>query len=670
MPLTLRRPTTSQQWSTRLLDGLLFLAAATALIWSLPIRTPWIGLDPGWVESLVQATDAGRLYGSDVVFTFGPYHQLYTGQVSENLNFFLLGRWLYGLGWGAAMLSLRRQIGHPLSWLMLLVLAFLTSQRLDALFNSFCLIVSLTALCRIRQEALPLISYLLQLSTLVLGVLIKLSFVALAAPTILVLVGTELTHRQSYGFEKLIKVLALPLIGIGLMAPAGMGISDGWHYITGPNKDIVSGYSEAMALYRRRNDWQQLPYWLASGFTISLLVTGLKRRLQWRSPWWSVLMVGVSAIYFWSPFKAGMVRHDGGHFPMSGLFLLTAGVLTLMLFWRELNPKRAWLWLVMLLPVVAGYSISSKKLASDWGYKLQERNDGLRGFLGASEGEEGRQALRDRRQRDLQRVSGFTESFNIPEGSTADLLPWDTTDLIANKVRYTPRPIPHSLNVYSAELLELNRAFFTDPERRPQFVVLGVNSIDNRWLSTGLDGPALTAIANNYSLRNRGDRGSLVLEEEAGSQANAKETVIWQRDFTLNPNRPRTELLELPKDLPPGTSFSLKFEPTLRYKLLKSLYRPPFVTRLFVRYADGYEEKYRLVPSAAEQMPLVPIPRDEDALLEYIQAKTKPVDLSMSERDTPEAMKVILKWKAAGNAPPISRYFKSIQITLQAPQQG
>ena len=669
MPLTLRRPTTSQQWSTRLLDGLLFLAAATALIWSLPIRTPWIGLDPGWVESLVQATDAGRLYGSDVVFTFGPYHQLYTGQVSENLNFFLLGRWLYGLGWGAAMLSLRRQIGHPLSWLMLLVLAFLTSQRLDALFNSFCLIVSLTALCRIRQDALPLISYLLQLSTLVLGVLIKLSFVALAAPTILVLVGTELTHRQSYGFEKLIKVLALPLIGIGLMAPAGMGISDGWHYITGPNKDIVSGYSEAMALYRRRNDWQQLPYWLASGFTISLLVTGLKRRLQWRSPWWSVLMVGVSAIYFWSPFKAGMVRHDGGHFPMSGLFLLTAGVLTLMLFWRELNPKRAWLWLVMLLPVVAGYSISSKKLASDWGYKLQERNDGLRGFLGASEGEEGRQALRDRRQRDLQRVSGFTESFNIPEGSTADLLPWDTTDLIANKVRYTPRPIPHSLNVYSAELLELNRAFFTDPERRPQFVVLGVNSIDNRWLSTGLDGPALTAIANNYSLRNRGDRGSLVLEEEAGSQANAKETVIWQRDFTLNPNRPRTELLELPKDLPPGTSFSLKFEPTLRYKLLKSLYRPPFVTRLFVRYADGYEEKYRLVPSAAEQMPLVPIPRDEDALLEYIQAKTKPVDLSMSERDTPVAMKVILKWKAAGNAPPISRYFKSIQITLQAPQQ-
>ena len=197
-----------------------------------------------------------------------------------------------------------------------------------------------------------------------------------------------------------------------------------------------------------------------------------------------------------------------------------------------------------------------------------------------------------------------------------------------------------------------------------------MNSIDNRWPSTGLDGPALTAIANNYSYRRKGNLGSLILEERPVSTFSKPETTIWQRDFSLSVNRPRTELLELPTNLPPGTSFSLKFEPTLRYKLLKTLYRPPFVTRLMVRYADGYEEKYRLVPSAAEQMPLVPIPRNEDALLQYIEAKTKPIELTISDRDTPVAMKVILKWKAAGNAPPISRYFKSIQITLQAPKQG
>ena len=127
MPLNLRQSSPRENWRCRLLDGVLFVVAATALVWSLPIRTPWAGLDPGWAEALVQATDHGRIFGRDVVFTFGPYHQLYTRQISENLNLFLLGRWLCGLGWGAVMLSVRRQIGHPLSWLWLALLVMLTS---------------------------------------------------------------------------------------------------------------------------------------------------------------------------------------------------------------------------------------------------------------------------------------------------------------------------------------------------------------------------------------------------------------------------------------------------------------------------------------------------------------------------------------------------------------
>ena len=41
---------------------------------------------------------------------------------------------------------------------------------------------------------------------------------------------------------------------------------------------------------------------------------------------------------------------------------------------------------------------------------------------------------------------------------------------------------------------------------------------------------SLTAIANNYNYRNRGDRGSLVLEEQGTPVATANETVIWQRN--------------------------------------------------------------------------------------------------------------------------------------------
>ena len=302
MPLSLRQSSPRENWRCRLLDGVLFVVAATALVWSLPIRTPWAGLDPGWAEALVQATDHGRIFGRDVVFTFGPYHQLYTRQISENLNLFLLGRWLYGLGWGAVMLSLRRQIGHPLSWLWLVLLAVLTSQRLDALFNVFCLTVTLTALCRSRDTALPWPNYLCQLCSLLLGILIKLSFVALAAPAIAVLVGSEWRKQGSYGLEKGFKLLALPVLAVLLLASGGMNLADGWHYIAGPNREIVSGYSEAMALYARATNWQQWPYWFCSGAVIGITTVGLKRRLELRHPAAIAAIVTGGLLFFWAPF--------------------------------------------------------------------------------------------------------------------------------------------------------------------------------------------------------------------------------------------------------------------------------------------------------------------------------------------------------------------------------
>ena len=250
MPLSLRQ-------SSRQRTGAAGCWMAFCLWWPPP---PWFGACPSappgrgltragpklWCKPPIH----GRIFGRDVVFTFGPYHQLYTRQISENLNLFLLGRWLYGLGWGAVMLSVRRQIGHPLSWLWLVLLVVFTSQRLDALFNVFCLAVSLTALCRNRTEPLAWPSYLCQLCSLLLGILIKLSFVALAAPAIAVLVGSEWRKQGSYGLEKGFKLLALPVLAVLLLASGGMSLADGWHYIAGPNREIVSGYSEAMALYQ------------------------------------------------------------------------------------------------------------------------------------------------------------------------------------------------------------------------------------------------------------------------------------------------------------------------------------------------------------------------------------------------------------------------------------
>ena len=145
-----------------------------------------------------------------------------------------------------------------------------------------------------------------QLCSLLLGVLIKLSFVALAAPAIVVLVVSEWRKQGSYGLEKGFKLLALPVLALLLLASGGMNLADGWHYIAGPNREIVSGYSEAMALYFRANNWQQWPYWLCSAGAIAMAVIGLRRRWQWRQPLGTAALVLGGLLFFWAPMVLSM----------------------------------------------------------------------------------------------------------------------------------------------------------------------------------------------------------------------------------------------------------------------------------------------------------------------------------------------------------------------------
>ena len=189
---------------------------------------------------------------------------------------------------------------------------------------------------------------------------------------------------------------------------------------------------------------------------------------------------------------------------MSGLYLLSSGVLIAMTFWRELRVNKPWLAVALCLPAAGGYWISADAL--DWDLKLYKalRQRGLEQFISASSSAQGRADLRAHRSSVLQEIQGrddIHEVLPIPAESTADLLPWDTMDVISNGLTYTPRPIPHSLNAYTPELLELNRAFFADQSRRPEFVILNRKVIDQRWPSIGLDGPALSEIARHYETR-------------------------------------------------------------------------------------------------------------------------------------------------------------------------
>ena len=213
-----------------------------------------------------------------------------------------------------------------------------------------------------------------------------------------------------------------------------------------------------------------------------------------------------------------MVRHDISHFPMAGLYLLSGGLLVAMLFWRNLRLRPSWLVAALLVPAAGGFWISNPGL--DWDLQLSKalRQRGLNLFWQARTNQEGQQRLRAHRHgviEQIRRQDDVHDRLPIPADARADHLPWETMDVVSNSLRSAPKSTPQSLNAYFQGLLELNRAFFADPNKRPKYVILNRKVIDQRWPSTGLDGPAPGEIARHYQLERRGRKDSLVMKESS-----------------------------------------------------------------------------------------------------------------------------------------------------------
>ena len=106
----------------------------------------------------------------------------------------------------------------------------------------------------------------------------------------------------------------------------------------------------------------------------------------------------------------------------------------------------------------------------------------------------GRQKVAQRRQGALAKLRHSVEDFRIPPGRSADIYPWNITDLLANKLMYRPRPIMQSYSAYTARLQRINQEYVAQSSLRPDFLILSALDIDER-LPIGLDSSSLMALS-------------------------------------------------------------------------------------------------------------------------------------------------------------------------------
>jgi hypothetical protein len=632
--------------NARLAEILLFLAAGTAFSWGRGFATPTLGLDPGWQEALVQGTDAGRLFGVDTIFTFGPYHQLYTQQISSNQTALILGRWFYGLAWGASMVSLARISSQSWAWIVTASLALSVGQSPDATFFCFVFLFTLLA-TRLPPAGIDGMLITLCYVGVILGVFTKLSFLGVAAPALL-LVGsylvTQARRRRWRWHQWLMGVAIVLLIPAVLWLAAGQPLWSLSSYLMGSNLEIIRGFKGAMSSDDPAAFWQ-IPAYLLGATCLGILLYRFTCQCFATRLWPSLLLLNFSFL-MWVVFKAGMVRHDGfaaGHAVTSGLTL--AGVALLLIAYGHGEQPRKSHELISVAPLLLGLAITAQYLSPIRSYLDLWVKGMLRNTWTLMRITSGSNAVRmmllNRRQAELAGLKRTAEKLPIPQGSTVDALPWDITDLIVNRLIYAPRPVFQSYSAYTNRLLDLNANHFRS-SAAPMFLVMKNQSIDQRF-PPDLDGPALVEIGKRYSFFGTGTQGGLIFKKIQSAPAAIPPDVVRSIGVLRPQNRMNgawiSDWLPMPDQLVKGSSMSLNFSPNLYRKAVAALFKPSQLW-LEVRFADSHQERYRVIEGASRNLPLVPMMRTNADLRLYLEAQRNPGG-SVAASSRPAALRLI-----------------------------
>jgi hypothetical protein len=636
--------------SRRSIEIILFLIATILYSWGEGYATPELGLDPSWAEGLVNATDNGRIFGKDVVFTFGPYHQLYTYQISSNLVPFLIGRWMLGLSAGAAAVTLGRITSLSWGFALTISLWLLPSRNSDGLFGVLATLFVLGCLYLRRTRSASLLLYLIYLG-IILGTYTKLSFLGSALPA--VAAGAVLRWRSNEGWPSWPKIA---LCAASLIAPwpllwilSGQPASSLISYFSNGNLDMVTGFSSSMQTIDAAQNWQPPAYCLAVIVVLYFLKDNITKHLSNRTKIW--VTISSLSVIAGVALKAGMVRHDG-HVVTSAFYLFSFSVIVFALHQTSsLSPSEKNRSALLLIPMLVGLNLRSKHSFQSPLSKPERLVVNFKLLVGSSVRQHSRDYLATLRKLKLLELNRKSEKLPIPLGSSTDILPWDISDLTSQGINYKPRPIFQSYSAYTPTLQSLNATHF-ESINKPDFIVLRTGSIDER-TPLEMDAPALLTISENYTLNSRGSAGSLILKIKE-PKTTLSTSLLWKKALKgsdLSPD-PKAEGFStswlMVKDLSRGSYLTISVKPTLTRKIQSAIFRSPPLM-LEIKYSDRQDNiKIRILDKPLNIISLNPYIRSNDDLASFIQALSKSRQEDYSDQLTSLKLRILAPRNFAG----------------------
>jgi hypothetical protein len=542
-----------------------------------------VGLDASWILGLNQAMAQNLVFGRDVVFTFGPYAAIYTGQFNPATDHLaLMGGACVGLCFCLALLSLAREGSSR--WVVAFALtAVLLRQLPDAIFLSYLPLSSLAILkllgsgSRSTQSwgarAVLLVVLLVGLGLLTL---IKGSFL-FPVPLIAILIGALAISRRMP--LAAIAAVVVPAVScVAFWAIAGQPASGIWDYFAS-EREIISGYMDGMGTVGPT--WEVAWFLLVTGCTIALVVREVRGPMPER-----LFLVLTLALFYFVTFKSGFARHDA-HATIVGVGALYGALLIAMLL-----PQRA-ARLVVALALFTAIGINLHYFHGS-SLRVWERFNNtivatFEGVLGRLHGDAFLAARLQTREQELARWCAFPRL----QGSV-DVYSYQQACLILSGNQWAPRPVFQSYSAYTPALAARNHEHLLGAAA-PDHIFLRVEPIDGR-LPASEDGSSWPAIFSRYRLQGF-TNDALQLDRDERGVPEPVPSAIVDRDARLG------EFV----DLPPGASdimAAIDIQPTLLGRVASLLFRsPPLKISLDLR--NGGRRAYRLVAGMAREPILV-----------------------------------------------------------------
>jgi len=647
MPLTSRFSIISKQ--KRFFIILLAFVTGSVASWAVPFGYPSTGLDPSWAQALVQATDSGRIFGRDIIFTFGPLHQAVTAQISTNLAPLIFSRLAFTAVWIITQILVGSLIGCWAEASIALAVLVSAGSHGDLVFYLIALvgIVSPATIRARTKEKNNFNSYLLSvilLSSSLLATLVKLSCLGAFLPVFLYVAGVyamdALDQKNTQSIRRLIAIIVCPLLVLVAVwsAITGASVGDLLHYYFGSNLDVVKGYTDAMSYGASKQSlllvFVYVLTFIVLLFLFSSLVLGLKInsavKRRFSSTPATLLALACVSLLSWIVLKSSFVRDDSGHTLLAALFLLSFLLIIIGFSGRRLPNSLAadngeFVALGLIIPLITSGSLAIfSRYRPSPSIPLSYTKGFLQSFKLLSP--DGQKRLIANRESSLNEIKEDSEDYKIKKGLTADIIPWDISYLIANSLAYKPRPIPQSYSAYSRNLQDINRRFFADMKASPDWIIVDIEDIDGR-LPIGLDSSSLASIKRFYSFSHKGSKGSLVFRKKRSLKVgesspisnsctvSAKGDLKWLK---TGKTRWRSEPLEIPGKKSGFVILDAELKDSLSRSILSAFYRPFPVAIEYLNASGEVVASHRFIPKAGRQMIVYPIIKSNDEFLNAV----------------------------------------------------